>query len=79
MKKRFGKNTQSGRLQAATDALHRKLIVKTLREGKSMAESAKLLGIGERGLYSRMKKLGIKRCVKVLRIVNVTLVRPESN
>jgi transcriptional regulator with GAF, ATPase, and Fis domain len=62
-----------GSLQAATNALHQKMVVDALQKTETFGQAAKLLGCSLSSLKTLIKRFGIERTVKVTKTVTVKI------
>ena len=69
--------TQPGKLEAALEALRRKMIVEAVKRHGDLDKAAKELGVATgKGLYAMLRRMGYQSRVKVTRTLE--LVEPKK-
>ena len=70
------KNAQPGKLEAALQALKRKMMLDAVKRQGDLHKAAKELGVTYNGLYTMLRRYGYRSRVKVTRTVE--LIEPKK-
>jgi transcriptional regulator with GAF, ATPase, and Fis domain len=69
------KKTQIGRLKAAIEEVKKRMVIAALKRHTELKAAAEYLGTDTTTLHDIMKRHGIRRAVKVVKTVQVTVAK----